>query len=163
MRTTAERRRRTAELEHGRREDRDGSFLKVWLEESTKGKAAFESFWPANANTKEQAEIAKLEGFRTWRGYVQCTTELHRAHENFVHSPTFQALWTALREADPDGRQYPWGLSQRPAGVPSKLLAIITAWHQAPKFTDGELTIHLRKIGETTRELIELLIRPNKI
>lgn len=149
---------RQARADHARlvKESRKGTFLGEWLRDAQEGKEGF-AVWSATLDADEREAVAKAQGYRTWRAYVACLADKHRALEQFVRSDVFAAVWRALKDSDPKSRNVPWGFSPSNAGTPSKILQGIETWHQTPKFTQTESVRHHKRIADTARDLRMLL------
>lgn len=138
------------------KESRSGAFLSEWLKEATEAESAFAAHSASLSEEAREAEATAM-GFKTWRAYVACRADIHRAVELFATNEVFAALWRALKERDPKGEHLPWGFSPTNAGTPTSILRGIEIWHSTPKFTQAEIVHHHRLIADAARTLTELL------
>lgn len=138
------------------KESRSGAFLSEWLKDATEAQKALAAHSTSLSEEARDAEATAM-GFKTWRAYVACLADIHRAVKLFATNDVFAALWRALKERDPKGEYLPWGFSPTNAGTPSSILRSIEIWHSTPKFTQAETVRHHQRIADTARDLIELL------
>lgn len=143
-------------LEHRalRREVRKDTFLQEWL-----AAAEESSEWLKSQNFQPDAmeEIARSDGYRTARSWLEMRSDAHRTMKQFVHADEYQVLWRALKEYDKETFGGGYAYSTANGGVPRRLLTSIQRWHKLPKFTATERKKHSEKIAAAAEALEDLL------
>lgn len=148
----AEGRRREQELRDVVEKDQ---FLQAWLDEVERFQPTFDAD-NAKLDAAQREKRAKDCGYRTWRQYLDAVAAANRLSYLYVHGEAFKRLWVALKEYD---KSAGWVELYGPhnGGVPSRLMAGVAEWYQAPKFTKAEMARHNRKITKLCDELLLLI------
>lgn len=137
-----------------RREVRKNTFLREWL---TAAEDSSDWFKSQNFSDKEVEEMARSDGYRTARSWLEMRSDGHRTIKQFVHADEYQVLWRALKEHDNGTVGGGYAYSPLNGGVPSRLLDSIQRWHKLPKFTTAERKNHSEKIAAAAEKLEDLL------